>query len=515
VYAQAQQEWASRFTTAGNGDDAAAAVALDPSGNVYVTGQAVGTGLDYATVKYDPSGVQQWVRTYNGPGNADDVARAIATDAAGNVYVTGFSVGSGGAQEDYATIKYDTDGNQLWLARYNGPADNWDEALDVAVDDEGNVIVTGRSSHMGGWFDFDYATVKYDALGVQQWVTRYNGNGNDWDQANSVAVDRFGEVYVTGTAARETGTAYNDYVTIKYTATGALKWTAVLDGAGQNWDEAVAIAVDEDGFAYVAGYTMGSVYDFLTVKYTPAGNVEWSRVWTGAGATADVAKALAIDAAGNVFITGSSALNYATVKYDSAGVEQWVRLYGGAAEDIPYAIAPDVSGDVYVTGGSSNSIATVKYDRDGTEEWVALYNGPGPGQDVGNGMVVDGVGNVVVVGRSWGVMTGPDFATIKYSQPTAAIDAWGASALGHLANAPNPFGGTTTISFAVPGSVERSVRLGIYDPAGREVARLVDGTLAPGSYHLAWDAAGHPAGAYFYRLSADGISRTRKMVRVP
>ncbi len=83
------------------------AIALDNSGNIYVTGMSYGsaTDLDYATVKYDSSGVEQWVTRYNGPGNDDDIAWAIALDNSGNVYVTGESVGSG-TYVDYATIKY-------------------------------------------------------------------------------------------------------------------------------------------------------------------------------------------------------------------------------------------------------------------------------------------------------------------------------------------------------------------------------------------------------------------------
>nr|MBA3726734.1 SBBP repeat-containing protein [Armatimonadota bacterium] len=61
---------------------------------------------------------EAWVARYNGPGNSGDVATKLAVDAAGNVYVTGYSVGVG-SSADYATIRYDSNGNQLWVARYN------------------------------------------------------------------------------------------------------------------------------------------------------------------------------------------------------------------------------------------------------------------------------------------------------------------------------------------------------------------------------------------------------------
>jgi hypothetical protein len=102
---------------------------------------------------------------YDGPANSDDGATALAVDAAGNVYVTGGSAGSSGT--DYATIKYDPDGNELWVARYDGPAHYDDIAEDLAVDSMDNVYVTGvnRSLYGNGYIRTDYATIKYDPDG--------------------------------------------------------------------------------------------------------------------------------------------------------------------------------------------------------------------------------------------------------------------------------------------------------------------------------------------------------------
>src|SRR5436190_2192575 len=102
--AQWQRQWAARYNGLGNRDDYGLAVAVDNSGNAYVTGTSFGSGsdYDYATIKYNSAGQEQWVARYDGPGGSSDYARAIAVDSSGNVYVTGESSDTG---FDYATVK--------------------------------------------------------------------------------------------------------------------------------------------------------------------------------------------------------------------------------------------------------------------------------------------------------------------------------------------------------------------------------------------------------------------------
>ena len=204
-----------RYNGPANDEEEAHAITVDTSGNVYVTGHSVGSGTqeDYATIKYNASGTEEWVTSYNGQANLNDHATAIAVDASGNVYVTGLSVGSG-TQEDYATVKYDSSGQQQWVARYDGPANLNDDARAIAVDGSGNVYVTGFSIGLGT--GFDYATVKYDSAGQEQWVVRYNGPANLDDDAYAIAVDASGNVYVTGYSTVDAITGQTDYTTIKY-----------------------------------------------------------------------------------------------------------------------------------------------------------------------------------------------------------------------------------------------------------------------------------------------------------
>src|SRR5574341_1449759 len=269
VFAQVDTAWVRRYRGPAN-DNNASALAVDDSGNVYVTGISWGSGTssDYATIKYAPNGDTIWVRRYNGPGNFydNDYASALAVDASGNVYVTGGSVGSD-TSFDYATIKYSPFGDTLWVRRYNGPANSDDVASALAVDASGNVYVTGLSYN--GTYD-DYATIMYSPFGDTMWFGRYNGPGNGGNEAFALAVDASGNVYVTG-KSWGSGTFY-DYATIKYSPFGDTLWVRRYDGPGKSNDYATALAVDASGNLYVTGSSIGTVYpnyDYATIKYVP------------------------------------------------------------------------------------------------------------------------------------------------------------------------------------------------------------------------------------------------------
>jgi hypothetical protein len=180
---------------------------------VFVTGSSASTNVDpynydYATIKYSSAGVPLWTNRYDGPANQEDGATALATDAGGNVVVTGWSYF--GDYCDYLTIKYSSAGLPLWTNRYRGPALIYDAPRAVAVDARGHVYVTGSS---GG----DYVTIAYSSAGVPVWTNRYNGPANSSDDAYAVTVDASASVYVTGRSANNSTYPYGyDYATVKY-----------------------------------------------------------------------------------------------------------------------------------------------------------------------------------------------------------------------------------------------------------------------------------------------------------
>jgi hypothetical protein len=183
----------------------ATALAIDGLGNVYVSGYSGGsdTNFDYATIKYYPNGDMAWVRRYNGTANWDDAAYDIAVDDSGNVFVTG---GGGSIYGDYLTIKYYPNGDTAWVRTYKGQEFSNDEAHALAVDDSGNAFVTGQS--IFDW-DLDYITIKYTPNGDTAWVRKHSG------MAWALAIDDSGNIYVTGWGGG-CGDVDFDYVTIKY-----------------------------------------------------------------------------------------------------------------------------------------------------------------------------------------------------------------------------------------------------------------------------------------------------------
>jgi 3-isopropylmalate dehydratase small subunit len=279
--------WTNRYNGPGNLSDNAWAVAADKTGNVFVTGDSTGSDLnvDYATVGFSLTGASLWTNRYDGPANGRDGARAVAVDQSGTVFVTGYSFGSG-SDYDFATIAYSAAGVPLWTNRYNGAANTNDQANAVAVDNSGNVFVTGYS--FGSGSHYDYATIAYSAAGVPLWTNRYNGTANTNDQANAVAVDNSGNILVTGYSIGN-GSSF-DFATVAYSPAGMRLWTNRYNGPANGPDRpglSKCLAVGPKGEVYITGssdghYGNASISDYATIKYVWRPHLEIDRLTAGA-----------------------------------------------------------------------------------------------------------------------------------------------------------------------------------------------------------------------------------------
>ena len=378
--------WAKRYNGPANSTDYAQALVVDHGSSVYVAGHSsgVGTSLDATLVKYDKDGLQLWVRRYDGPVSRDDWAYAVALAPNGGIVVSGYSFGQR-TEHDYLILKYNDDGKFLWEARYNPPRNRDDVCETLAVDTEGNVFVTGidRTSKTA----YDMATLKYNAQGRLKWLARYSGPMQTFDAAEDIGVDPQGNVYVTGYSYSEK-TEY-DLVTIKYDKQGQEKWAVKYDGPSHLIDRGLSLAVAPNGGVVVAGVSHGmeTAADCLIIRYDGEGNQAWSARFNGPGNGADVPQSLVLDPESNVIVAGYSrgqetGRDYFVVKYDSQGRQLWLQRYDGqlGLEDAATSMVVDSEGFIYVTGyslgdDSDFDYATLKYSPDGQLQWQARYPG--------------------------------------------------------------------------------------------------------------------------------------------
>ncbi|HMQ67705.1 MAG TPA: T9SS type A sorting domain-containing protein [Ignavibacteria bacterium] len=370
------REWFRIFNGDGNGNDYAIA-SISRGNELIVTGLCFGGNIsyDYATIKYNSSGSVLWTSIYNGTGGGNDAVSGLAIDNAGNIYVTGESYGGSTNSYDYATVKYNADGVQQWVARYNGTGSSVDAAVDICVDDQQNVYVTGQSTGKGS--SVDYVTIKYNSTGAEQWVARYNGPANDIDKGTSVRVNNSGEVYVSG-FSRGVGTIF-DYTTIKYDNQGNEQWVRRFNGTANSSDIPSDMDIDNQGNLIITGVTNsdvnGNQSDYATLKYDPSGNLLWTSIYNGTANNNDSATALIIDNEGNIFVTGKSSgtgtsFDCVTIEYNQSGSQKYLTRYNrdGISNDFANSICLDSFKDSYITGGSALSgsyqdLIAIKYSK--------------------------------------------------------------------------------------------------------------------------------------------------------
>jgi uncharacterized delta-60 repeat protein len=480
--------WEQTYNGPEDGDDAPTAVALAANGDVIVTGMSVNGGrdADFHTARYSAEkGQLLWETRYNGPAKWSAEPRAVAVDSHGNVLVTGLAwndshpgvgyytakyaaidgsllwkkSGLGGGEQlvvdgndnvivtgysydsgemylDFYTVKYSSAGQLLWEKRYNGPANNNDFAKAVAVDADGNVIVTGVSNSTQGESSRDFYSAKYAAAdGALVWERRYNGPADGNDQPQALAVDRNGDVVVAGRSAAS-GSRLCDYYTAKYAAAdGALLWENRYNGPANSNDEATAVAVDESGNVLVSGLSAhsgslasGFQYDSYTAKFaSTSGALIWEKRIVGTTEQPAAPLAMAVDNKGDVVLAGSPA----AVKLAGAdGAVLWENSFlQGHAE----AVALDASGNVVVFGiisvGSGVSFITTRYSANGTPLWEKRYGGAEEGSlnwaNTSRCMALGRNGTIAITGSSYlANNVACDYLTILYREtlPPISVD---------------------------------------------------------------------------------------------
>lgn len=422
--------WEREYTGPENQGGVALAVAVDPQGNVVATGPLwTPTRSDGYTVKYAAAdGSRIWDRQYEGPGKVEDRTHVVAVDGLGNVVVAGYTDrGTVAPGTDLYAAKYAAaNGAVLWEQRHDGAGHAEDQLLAVAVDADGQALVTGFVA--GRDSVQDCYTAKYQALdGSPVWTHVYRGGARSADRPHMVTVDPQGDIVMAGIST--TGTSLpgdpTAHYAVKYLADGQLRWEQRPHDPAGSGDQARATAVSSSGDVAVAGFSW-STGDHYTAKY--AAN-DGSLLWWKRQPGVIIANAMTIDAQGHVVVAGYSLAeagftnaSFYTAKHAAAdGQILWKRNdHLDGAEVI--AVTTDANGNVAVTGpvrGASFTFDfyTAKYAaNDGALLWAKRYGAPGDLDDRPSALVADAQGNVIVTGTSGG-----DYYTAKYAAANGAL----------------------------------------------------------------------------------------------
>ncbi|MDQ3020112.1 MAG: SBBP repeat-containing protein [Bacteroidota bacterium] len=431
VNSQVSREWIHRYTGPESSTDSPKDFFIDDSGDIYITGKSIMGGgySDIVTVKYNSNGVRKWIAEYNGLSNQNDDGIAISVDANDNVYVSGNTYSSD--QYNFVTIKYNASGIQQWVQQYNGTGNFDDLVSSIAVDTSGNVYVGGSSYGINT--SYDYVLIKYTAAGSFHWAQRWNGVSSSDDYLNKISLASNADIIVAGSSYNN-NSSFN-FTTLKYNSSGNLIWTKEYNGFSSSDDQLTNIKIDHENNIYICGKSVGTGarYDYATVKYNSSGNQQWAATYNSTFSSDDAATSVDVDLNGDVFVTGhsfrgTSFYDYTTIKYNSNGVVQWVRNYNGVENyfDKAFGVKTDDNGNAFVTGQSLKSsdgtgdFVTLKYNPSGDVQWTKTYDGPGQLDDLPVEMKIDKSGSIFIIGSSYSYFFSPfcgtsDYLILKYN----------------------------------------------------------------------------------------------------
>jgi uncharacterized delta-60 repeat protein len=415
------------------------------SGSVYYAGLArnrnTNQETDYVLVKTDANGNRVWSRRFDSGANGLESLNDIVLDSQGNIYLGGFGYRGSVLDYDYVLVKYSPQGDLLWSRFFDG--EGQDLANSLEIDNADNILITGQSSKTG--FTFDFLTIKYDSQGNLLWQARFDGGNGDG--ACEVETDAQGNVYVTGTSIVYAGGSTQDIVTIKYNPNGQQVWFNRYDSHNSYGQErAHEMEVDCQGNVYVMGNidTQSLVEDNLVIKINNAGVTQWVKIWNASNHAAnELASEMKIDCSGNVIVTGITNINNEInnndaylVKINPANGEfVWSLIY-----DEPFdqdyqgdnKLLLDGDGNIYLGTTSQHfsnyNMVVIKYSPAGEQLWKYKYDNPyfgydglmdWHGDDSSPAMVMDAQGNIYFAGETTIPEQGLNLISAKIEQTPA------------------------------------------------------------------------------------------------
>jgi hypothetical protein len=330
------------------------------------------------TLKYDPNGKRLWKAIYCHPRRNVTGALAIAVDHKRNVYVLGdtepnFASSGTWPTCKIVTIKYDPKGAQLWAVTFGGEKGHQYSPSNIAVDEHGNVYVTTEITTLDD-IDSQIVTIKYDTDGKQLWKAAYIEDPNDCYIPGPITSDDAGNVYVAGSLRHSAfvddhvRSRHSDCVVVRYDPRGKQQYVARCRMKGDGLIFPTAIALDHGGHICLtadlnpssSGTTSSRINDIvnfikksriLTVKFDPKGRELWHATYKGPKGSIVSSRHLMTDSTGNTY-------HIATVEYDRTD-----------PTDTPVGYLKGLLKDDWFDSGA----IVIKYDPNGKQEWVKRY----------------------------------------------------------------------------------------------------------------------------------------------
>ncbi|MCB5253413.1 MAG: SBBP repeat-containing protein [Candidatus Cloacimonadaceae bacterium] len=431
LFAQTE-DWLWANQAGGISYDYGQSIATDSNGNSYVTGSFEGTAVfgsttlassgqsDIFVAKMDSNG--NWLWAKKAGGSSYDYGYGIAVDSSGNSYVTGnfsdsavFGSTTLTSSGDYDIFVAKIDSNGIWLWAQKAGGSNYDYGYGIAVDSSGNSYVTGSfqstatfgSTTINSSGNTDIFVAKIDSNG--NWLWAQKAGGSNYDYGYGIAVDSSGNSYVTGKffgtatfgSTTLTSSGYEDIFVAKIDSNGNCLWAQ--KAGGRSSDYGYGIAVDSSGNSYVTGSFLYTAHfgtttltssssgygDIFVAKMDSSGNWLWAQ--KAGGSSSDYGYGITVDSSGNSYVTGyfqstatfgsttltsSGASDNFVAKLDSTGSWLWVMKAGSCYSDYRSAIGMDSKGNIYVTGSfiGSFSFGTTSLTSSGNSDiFIAKY----------------------------------------------------------------------------------------------------------------------------------------------
>ncbi len=329
-------------------------------------------------------------------GSNIDSGNGIALDSLGNIYITGSTNTSGTNDYDAFIAKYDSSGNSLMNITWS--TSDWDEGYDIALDDSGNIYITGQ---IGDISNGDAFVAKFDSLGNS--LNNFTWDiGND-EGGNDIALDSSGNIYITG---RNWNFMVNhDAFIAKFDS--SLNSVMNITWDGNENDEGKGIVLDGSGNIYIAGSTgtFSEDNDAFIAKYNSSGTFIKSFIWGSSGY--DYGMNIALDNSGYLYMTGKvdssggGTEDAFIAKFDSSVNSVMNITWDGGYEEYGEDIVLDGSGNIYITGETQSSVDAflAKFDSSGNSVMNLTWGVPDDG--CGEGIALDSSGNIYIVGTVW------------------------------------------------------------------------------------------------------------------